>query len=55
MVITAGVQPSSKLWEVTDLDAFYERAQKYIHVEDGHEDLRVEKSEPLSKPQPMKA
>ena len=48
---TAGVRPGSKLWgsmlkrEVTDLDDFYERAQKYIRVEDGHENLKVGNSE----------
>ena len=52
MTITAGVRPGSKLWdnmlkrEVTDLDDFYERAQKYIRVEDGHENLKAGKGPP---------
>ncbi|XP_062093206.1 uncharacterized protein LOC133798752 [Humulus lupulus] len=42
MAITAGVRPGSKLWsnmlkrEVLNLDDFFERAQKYIRVEEGH-------------------
>ena len=61
MAITAGVRPGSKLWdnmlkrEVTDLDDFYERAQKYIRVEDGHENLKAGKVNPISSPWPMKA
>ena len=56
MAITAGVRPGSKLWdnmlkrEVTDLDDFYERAQKYIRVEDGHENLKVGKGPLPPKP-----
>ena len=56
MAITAGVLPGRKLWdnmlkrEVTDLDDFYERAQKYIRVEDGHANLKVGKEEPHAKP-----
>ncbi|XP_062114302.1 uncharacterized protein LOC133825361 [Humulus lupulus] len=51
MAITAGVRLGSKLWdnmlkrEVTDLDDFYERVQKYIRVEDGHKSLNARKSE----------
>ena len=53
MAITARVCLGSKLWdnmlkrEVTDLDEFYERAQKYIHVEDGHANLKEEKMNPM--------
>ena len=52
MAITAGVRPGSKLWgsmlkrEVTNLDDFFERAQKYIRVEEGHKNSHVEESEP---------
>ena len=51
MAIIAGVRLGSKLWEnmlkreVTDLDDFYERAQKYIRVEDGHTNLKAGNSE----------
>ena len=31
--------------EVTDLDDFYERAQKYIRMEDGHANLKAGNSE----------
>ncbi|XP_062080891.1 uncharacterized protein LOC133785688 [Humulus lupulus] len=49
IAITAGVRSGSKLRdymlkrEVTDLDDFYERAHKCIHVEDGHESLKAGK------------
>ena len=52
MAITAGVRPESKLWgsmlkrEVSNLEDFFERAQKYIRVEEGHKNLYVEESEP---------
>ena len=36
--------------EVTDLDEFYERAQKYIRVEDGHANLKAGKEEFNAKP-----
>ena len=48
--------PGSKLWdnmlkrEVTNLYDFYERAQKYIRVEDGHENLKAGKNESHVKP-----
>ena len=56
MAITAGVLPGSKLWdnmlkrEVTDLDDFYERAQKYIRVEDGHANLKAGMGESPAQP-----
>ena len=56
MAITAGVCPRSKLWdnmlkrEVTDLDDFYERAEKYIRVEDGHESIKARKGQSPPKP-----
>ncbi|XP_062075619.1 uncharacterized protein LOC133779710 [Humulus lupulus] len=54
--ITAGVHPNSKIWdnmlkrEVNGLDDFYESAQKYIHVKNGHENLKAGKSESHVKP-----
>ena len=54
MAITAGVRPGSKLWsnmlkrEVSNLDDFFERTQKYIRVEEGHKNFHVEESEPSS-------
>ncbi|XP_062078265.1 uncharacterized protein LOC133782862 isoform X1 [Humulus lupulus] len=56
MAITTGVRSGSQLWdnmlkrEVTDLDNFYERAQKYIRVEDGHESLKAGKGQSPPKP-----
>ncbi|XP_062099865.1 uncharacterized protein LOC133805719 [Humulus lupulus] len=56
MAITVRVRLGSKLWdnmlknEVTGLDDFYERAQKYISVDDGHKSLNAGKSEPSLKP-----
>ena len=54
MAIIAGVRPGSRLWsnmlktEVSNLDDFFERAQKYIRVEEGHKNFYVEESEPSS-------
>ena len=54
MAISAGVRPGSRLWsnmlkrEVSNLDDFFERAQKYICVEEGHKNSHVEESEPSS-------
>ena len=54
MTITAGVRPGSKLWgsmlkrEISNLDDFFERARKYIRVEEGHKNFHVEESEPSS-------
>uniref|UniRef100_A0A803QD01 Retrotransposon gag domain-containing protein n=1 Tax=Cannabis sativa TaxID=3483 RepID=A0A803QD01_CANSA len=51
MAIAVGVRPKSKLWnnmvkrELDDLEDFYERANRYILVEDGHENLGVGKSD----------
>ena len=54
MAIIAGVRLGNKLWgnmlkrEVSNLDDFFERAQKYIRVEEGHKNLHVEGSKPSS-------
>ncbi|XP_060969754.1 uncharacterized protein LOC133036982 [Cannabis sativa] len=51
MAIAARVRPRSKLQnnmlkrELDDLEDFYERANRYIFVEDGHENLGVGKDE----------
>ncbi|XP_062114333.1 uncharacterized protein LOC133825397 [Humulus lupulus] len=58
MEITAGVRSGSKLLdnmlktEATDLDEFYEIAQKYIRIEDSHENLMAGRNELLSNPTP---
>uniref|UniRef100_A0A803Q192 Uncharacterized protein n=1 Tax=Cannabis sativa TaxID=3483 RepID=A0A803Q192_CANSA len=48
MTMAAKVRPKSKLWnkrELDDLENFYERANRYTLVEDGHVNLRAGKSD----------